>query len=156
VKTGMRQLSAVICPLALACASGCPGVAKPLEKPTVSVTSVSVTSVSLTGLDARISFSITNPNAFGLPLKAVDWELSISGAAPVRGRATLSETIPAKGAAPVDVDVRVSATAAVETATKIASGGNQYRVRGTLHFESRFGDIAVAFDETGSMSELPL
>ena len=73
----------------------------------------------------------------------------------MRGRATLSENIPAKGTAPVEVALHVSAAAAVETATAIASGANDFRLAGTLHFETRLGDIAVAFDQTGSLGDLP-
>jgi len=139
----------------LTLSAACPGITKPLEKPTVNLQSVAVTGVSLTGLDARASFSIMNPNSIGLPLRALDWELSIGGAAPVRGRATLSENIPAKGTAPVEVDLHISATAAVENATAIASGANDFHLAGTLHFETGLGDIAVAFDQTGDLSDLP-
>jgi LEA14-like dessication related protein len=121
----------------------------------VKLQSVAVTNASLAGLDARASFTMTNPNSIGLPLRAFDWQLSIGDAAPVRGRATLSETIPAKGVAPVIVDLHVSATAAVETATAIAGGANEFRLAGTLHFETRLGDIAVTFDETGPLGDLP-
>jgi LEA14-like dessication related protein len=146
---------ALLAGLALVLTTSCPGITKPLEKPSVSLQSVSVTGVSLAGLDARASLSIMNPNAIGLPLRAFDWELSIGGASPVRGRATLSENIPAKGTAPVVVDLHVSAAAAVETSTAIASGANDFRLAGTLHFETRLGDIAVSFDESGSLAELP-
>jgi len=134
---------------------GCPGITKPLEKPTVSLQGVEVTSVSLAGLDARVSLSIMNPNSIGLPLRALDWELSIGGASPIRGRANLSENIPARGTAPVDVDLHVSATTAMETATRIASGANDYHVSGVLHFETKLGDIAVEFDHTGELTSLP-
>jgi len=155
---GARALSRVGRALAVvlvAAAVACPGITKPLEKPTVKLQSVAVTSASLAGLDARASFSMSNPNSIGLPLRAFDWELSIGGASPVRGRATLSETIPAKAVAPVVVDLHVSATTAVETATAVARGANDFRLAGTLHFETRLGDIAVAFDETGELSDLP-
>ena len=134
---------------------GCPGIPRPLEKPAVTLQSVAVTDVSLVGLDVRASFAMANPNSIGVPLSALDWELSIGGAAPVRGRATLSETIPAKGTAPIDIDLHLSAGAAVDTAAAIARGATGFRFAGTLHFQTRLGDIAVAFDETGSLSDLP-
>jgi LEA14-like dessication related protein len=134
---------------------GCPGITQPLEKPTVTLRGVSVTSVSLAGLDSRFEFSLTNPNSIGLPLSALDWELSIGGAAAVRGRATLSEKIPAKGSAPVDVDVHISARAAVEMGSRIAAGATDYHLLGTLHFQTSLADLAVSFDQTGSLGDLP-
>jgi LEA14-like dessication related protein len=130
---------------------GCPGVLAPLEKPTADFQGVTLLAVGFSGVDARAAFILTNPNSVGLPLHAVDWELSIGGASPVRGRFDLSATIPAKGSAPIDVDLHVGAATAVETASRISSGANDYRVSGTMHFQTSLGDIAVAFDHSGAL-----
>jgi LEA14-like dessication related protein len=133
--------------------SGCPGITQPLEKPTVSLRGVAVTSVSLTGIDSRLGFSIMNPNSIGLPLRAIDWQLAIGGAAAFRGRVTLSHSIPAKGSAPVDVDVHIGAAAAVEMAARLSGGARDYHLAATLHFETTLGDIAVALDTTGELTD---
>ena len=140
----------VLMALALA---GCPGITKPLEKPVVELRGVSVTSVSLSGIDARLAFSITNPNTVGLPLRAIDWELAIGGASAFRGRATLSHDIPARGSAPVDVDVHIGAAAAVDMAARLSHGARDYHLAGTLHFETGLGGIAVSLDTTGTLTD---
>lgn len=131
--------------------AACPGITRPIEKPTVELTGVAVTGVGLGGLDARADFALTNPNSVGLPLAAIDWELSVGGSSPVRGRVSLSQTIPAKGAAPVAVDIHINPATAVELITRIRAGATDYRLAGTLHFQTTLGDIGVAFDESGAL-----
>ncbi len=147
--------TSLVCGILLAALAlaGCPGITKPLEKPTVELRGVAVTSVSLAGLDARLAFSITNPNTIGLPLRAIDWELAIGGATPFRGRVTLSNNIPARGSSPVDVDVHIGAAAAVDMATRLNNGARDYHLACTLHFETGLGDIAVALDTTGQLTD---
>jgi LEA14-like dessication related protein len=144
-------MTRLVLALILLASAGCPGVLKPLEKPTAEFQGLAVLGVGFTGLDARAAFVLTNPNSVGLPLRAVDWELSIGGASPVRGRVDLSATIPAKGSAPIDVDIRVSSGAAVEMASRLSSGATDYRVSGTMHFQTSLGDIAVVFDHSGAI-----
>jgi LEA14-like dessication related protein len=139
--------------LATVALAGCPGITKPLEKPNVELRGVAVTSVSLSGIDSRLAFSITNPNSIGLPLRAIDWQLAIGGASAFRGRATLSNNIPARGSAPVDVDVHIGAAAAVDMARRLSSGARDYQLAATLHFETGLGDIAVAIDTTGELTD---
>jgi LEA14-like dessication related protein len=136
----------------VALVAACPGITRPLEKPIVEARGLAVTSIGLGGLDARATFAITNPNPVGLPLAAVDWELSIGGSSPIRGRVTLSKTIPAKGSAPVDVDIHIAPATAVEMISRVRSGAQDYRLAGTLHFTSKLGDIGVAFDQAGALT----
>ena len=131
--------------------SGCPGVLAPLEKPRLDLRGVSVVSVSLSGLRADARFDILNPNSIGVPLRAVDWALSIGGATPMRGRVDLNQTIPAKGSAPVVVEISIGTTAAAEMASRVASGATDYHLSGTMHFQTSLGDIAVVFDHSGGL-----
>ncbi len=129
----------------------CPGVLRPLEKPTVELQRVELVGAGLSGLDLRAHFALTNPNDVGLPLVAVNWQVSIGSAAPVRGRANLSQKIPARGAAPVVVDVHVGPGAAIGLVRAVSAGERTYHLAGTLHFDTKLGEIAVAFDETGAL-----
>lgn len=146
----MRAIAAVTFAVLL---SGCPGVLSPLEKPTLDLRGVSVVSVSLSGLRADAGFDILNPNSIGIPLRAVDWELSIGGATPMRGRFDLNQTIPAKGSAPVTVEISIGTTAAAEMASRLASGATDYHLSGTMHFQTSLGDIAVVFDHSGGLTD---
>lgn len=150
-------MSSLTRPLLLAIAllaSACPGITRPPEKPTVDLKSVAVLSVGLTGLHARASFDLNNPNSYGLPLRAFDWTLSIGGSSDIRGRVDLAETIPAMGTAKVDADLMIGAAAAVDMASRLSAGARNYHLRGTLHFQTRLGDIAVAIDHEGSLDDL--
>ncbi len=115
---------------------------------------VAVVSVGLSGLHARASFDLQNPNSYGLPLRAFDWALSIGGSSEIRGRVDLTETIPAMGTAPVDADIMVGPVAAVDMASRLSAGARDYHLRGTLHFQTRLGDIAVDIDHEGSLDDL--
>lgn len=148
----MRRLALVAL---LLCVAACPGITRPLEKPIVELRGVAITSVGLGGLDARADFAMTNPNAVGLPLSAIDWELSVGGSSPIRGRVSLTHTIPAKGSASIAVDLHIAAATAVEMIRRVTSGAQDYRLAGTLHFQTRLGDIAVAFDQSGQLSSAP-
>lgn len=143
--------AAAVAAVAALLLTACPGVLRPLEKPTVELQRVELIGAGLSGLDLRAHFVMTNPNNVGLPLVAVDWELSIGSASPVRGRANLAAKIPAKGSAPVVVDVHVGPGAAIGLVRAVSQGERSYHLRGTLHFDTKLGDIAVVFDETGAL-----
>ena len=51
---------------------------------------------ALAKLLGELDLEVQNPNAFGVPLSGIDWELTIGGARAITGRAELSKTIPAK------------------------------------------------------------
>jgi len=54
-------------------ATGCAFFGKTVEKPTAQVRAVSVGAVSFSGIDGEVALDIQNPNAFGVPLSAIDW-----------------------------------------------------------------------------------
>src|ERR1051325_9806366 len=80
-----------------------------IEKPSAQVRNVSVSSAGLTGVRGELRFDVTNPNGFGVPLAGVDWQLQIGGTRAVTGRVELSQTIPAKGVAPVVTSLTIDA-----------------------------------------------
>jgi LEA14-like dessication related protein len=130
---------------------GCALFTHPVEKPTAQVRGVAVTSVSFTGIDGEIALEIQNPNGFGVPLSQVDWQLSIGGARAVTGRIELSQTIPAKGSAPVRAILHVDAMDAVDVGAELARGERGYRLDARLTFTTRLGAIDVAVQSTGQL-----
>ena len=109
--------------------------------------------MSLTGAVLRADFDVTNPNSIAIPIKAVDWEVSIGGAEPFRGRAEVDTTIPAYGSAPLAVDVELSAVTAVTTIKAISGGARDYRIGGVIHFATPIGQISMTFQEEGTISD---
>lgn len=131
---------------------GCAGFRVPVEEPTVHVRGVAVGSASFAGIDGRLDLDIMNPNPVGLPLRKVEWELEVAGGRLVRGETTLSQQLPARGTAPVEVALHIDALDALVIAPRLAGGDERYAVNGTLHFATSFGDLAVAFRHEGSLA----
>ncbi len=130
--------------------AACPGVLLPPERPTVTVNGLAVGSASLLGLALRLDLSLANPNAYGIPLRAIDWEARLDGQPVARGRLDLSETIPAKGTAPVAATLTIGPAQALAIVAAIERGSARLGLAATLHFQTRFGDLAVdvAHEET--------
>lgn len=145
-------MRATLC-LALLAAPLAACVFAPVEKPTAQVRSVSLGTASFTTLLGELDLDVQNPNAYGLPLSQVEWQLSIAGSPAVTGNATLSKTIPAKGSAPVSTTLRVDLTSAVQVASAISRGERRYHLDVRLHFDTRFGDLTVPLAHDGSLAQ---
>lgn len=127
-------------------------VFNPVETPTAQVRDVSLGTASYTTLLGQLDLDVQNPNAVGLPLSSIEWQLTIGNARAVTGGAQLSQTIPAKGSAPIATTLRVDLRDAVDVATAIGRGARDYRLDARLHFATRFGDVAVDLHHEGSLS----
>lgn len=135
-------------------AFGCAGFPRTVEKPTATVRGVALGSASLAGIRGEIALDVMNPNSFGVPLSAIDWELSVGGARAVSGRIESSNTIPAKDSVPVLGELSIGTRDAIDVGAALAAGNRGYTVRGTLHFSTSFGPIAVSFSFSGDLAEL--
>lgn len=126
-------------------------LARPVEKPTATVRSASLHVASVTAIEGQLALDVMNPNAFGVPLSGIEWELSIAGSGAVRGRAEASQTIPAKASAPVTTSLRIDLSAALDAAGALARGARDYQLRARLHFSTQLGDLTVDLDHRGSL-----
>ena len=131
--------------------SGCAFFGKTVEKPTAQVRAVSVGSVSFTGIDGAVALDIQNPNSFGVPLSAIDWQLSVGVARAVDGRIELSQTIPAKGTAPVNAALHIDGRDAIAVAAELTRGIRTYQLNARLHFSTAIGPISVDVASTGEL-----
>lgn len=147
----MRSL--VLAAAVLTAVPGCSIFMRSIEKPTATVRGVSVTSASFTGATGELALDVMNPNSFGVPLSGIDWKLSIGGAQAVTGTVQLSQTIPAKGVAPVVTTLTIDARDALTVAGVLASGARDYRVDVQLHFSTSVGQIDVAVNHTGQLGD---
>ena len=141
----------------LVVAGGCSSLANPIEQPEVELQRVALASISLTGsATIRADFNVTNPNSMGVPVKAIDYEISIGGGSPFTGRAEVETTIPAYGSAPLTIDLNISAAAAIDTARRLSSGSRDYRIGGVIHFATAIGEISVRFSDEGTIDDSAL
>jgi len=142
-------LSAVF---ALAALSGCSIFMRSIEKPQASVRDVSVSAAGLGGISGQLQLDVTNPNGFGVPLSGIDWQLSIGGARAVTGTVQLSQTIPARGVAPVATSLTVSATDAIAVGSVLAGGARGYSMKARLHFSTPVGEVSVDVEHSGTLA----
>jgi LEA14-like dessication related protein len=147
----MRFSTAVAAAALVTTLSGCSIFMRSIEKPTATVRDVSVSTVSFAGATGKLSLDVMNPNSVGVPLSGIDWQLSIGGSRAVTGTVQLSQTIPAKGVAPIETTLSIAARDAIVVAGVLASGARDYRVDVTLHFSTQVGQIDVAVNHTGEL-----
>lgn len=132
----------------------CGALSPVAEKPKVTVNTVSLSSASFTGIRGEVAMDVYNPNGFGLPLTRVDWSLSVGSARAVSGTFKLSDTIPAKASLPVLGSLTIDAASAIDVAAQLAAGARTYTLRGTLHFQTRFGNLSVDISGEGDIRSL--
>ncbi len=146
----MRFAAPVLAALAL---SGCSLFMRSMEKPTAEVRNVSLTNAGFTGLTGQLQMDVSNPNAFGVPLSGVDWQLSIGGAPAVTGSAQLQANIPARGVAPVTTALTIDARDAIEVGSLIASGTRTYQLDAKLTFSTKIGPLTVEVHHQGTLGD---
>ncbi len=131
--------------------SACGALSPIAEKPTVTVRSVALSSAGFSGMNGTVAMDIYNPNGFALPLRQVDWTLSVGSAQAVRGSFELTETIPAKASAPVTGRLHMDVAGAVGVAASLAQGVRSYQIQATLTFQTRFGDLTANVTHNGEL-----
>ncbi|HVK88372.1 MAG TPA: LEA type 2 family protein [Kofleriaceae bacterium] len=131
--------------------SGCSLFMRSIEKPTAQVRGVSVTSAALIGVKGELSLDVSNPNAFGVPLQSIDWQLSVGGSRAATGQVELSQTIPAKGVAPVTTSLTILAGDAAALGIVLANGARNYELAARLTFSTKIGPLTVDVRHTGTL-----
>ncbi len=137
--------------LLLAYGTGCgtlhmgPSVAKPK----VEVTRITMEAFSARGVGGQMELSVANPNPVTLPLRYVEWEMSVGGDRAVSGHIDVPQQLPANGAVPVSVALEVLAEDAFRVIPHLADGMRDYQLHGVLHFQTPFGDMSVGFQSSG-------
>jgi len=137
----------------LACTQvlGCSIFMRSIERPQAEVRNVSVASAGFTGVTGELQLDVTNPNNFGVPLSGIDWQLSVGGARAVTGRVELSQTIPARGVAPITTSMTIDARDAIGVASALARGVRDYQLSARLHFSTAVGQLDVDVQHRGTL-----
>lgn len=131
--------------------SGCSLFMHSIERPKATVRSVSMSSAGFTGVSGELQLDVMNPNNFGVPLSGIDWQLTIGGAHAVTGAAQLSQTIPARGVAPITTSLTIDARDALSVASVLAAGSRDYQLTAKLHFSTAVGPIDVEVTQAGTL-----
>jgi hypothetical protein len=131
---------------------GCATVQKAgigVDKPKVDVQSVSMETFSLRAVGGQLEMNVLNPNPIAVPIRYLEWELSIAGDQAVSGRVDVSGQIPAKGSMPISAALEVLSADAERVAPHLAEGMRDYQLKGILHVQTAAGDMKVPFESSG-------
>jgi len=100
--------------LAIVCLSACAGTGNVIDSPSVELTAVELTSASFRRQTFLLTFDVSNPNPFPVPVKAVDYQVDFDDRKFAGGKTQGSFTVPARGAdsfaISVDLDILSSAS----------------------------------------------
>jgi LEA14-like dessication related protein len=146
-------MRAIVVATACLLLSACSFFTRSIERPTADVRTVAVSSAGFTGMTGELHLDVTNPNGFGVPLAGIDWQLSVGGARAVTGTVELSQTIPAKGVAPVTTSLTIDARDAITVAQEIARGARTYQLQARLRFSTPVGPLDVDVRHAGELAE---
>ena len=123
------------------------------ERPDIQVVGVERQSVQLLQQHFLVHLRVTNPNSRSIPIEGVSYVVSIDGDEVARGETTQAVTVPARGAADVDLPLTTTLqTGVAKILGMLAQGtdGFEYRVVGTAHTGVTFFRT-IPFDQRGSV-----
>jgi LEA14-like dessication related protein len=150
----MRLIAIALVGLACTLVPGCSIFMRSMERPEVAVRDVSMSSAGSLlsgGITGQLKLDVTNPNDFGVPLAGIDWQLSIGGARAVTGKVQLSQTIPARGVAPILTSLTIDLRDALAVSSALAGGARDYQIAAKLHFSTGIGRLDVDVQHTGQL-----
>jgi len=141
-------IAALTASLLAACASGPPTIAYP----EVTLESVRVTRIVDSKAEVSVGLRLYNPNAMSLPVKSLDYEITLENRPAASGHTVRVDTLPPGGEGKVNiagrVDIGVVATAMMALGSQLPVA---YRLTGTVTVQgwapipfSREGKIAVS------------
>lgn len=141
-------LSALIL-LALLAVPGCDWL---FQKPRVSVRRVDITSLSFSGIGANVVFAVENPNALGLDLAKLVYQLTVDNHPLVQGVGNNALHVPANGTGELQLPVSFKF---VELAEALASIFTKKQVPFTINTKLGFGTpigvIEVPLSHSGTL-----
>lgn len=127
---------------------GCLSVPGVVETPTISVQNVALQSLSLHQGSALIRLKLTNPNAFPLPLRGVQYGLSLNGRQVAQGAQSQQRNINANETVALDIPVRMDLSEIFQAIPAILQQGQaQYALRGAVDLPF----ISIPFSRTGGI-----
>lgn len=116
-----------------------------IEPPTVALHASLVESLSPSTAAVRFALAVDNPNGVGLTVRVVDCRLTVSDQAVVEGKSSSRVTVPAHGAATVELRVEMPYNALSESPDAMMLGEVPYDLDGKLRFGSVLAERELLF-----------
>jgi LEA14-like dessication related protein len=148
----LRTLAAALLALAL---SGCAllrslaGAA--FDPPRLTYESWSAEDVGLDGVTVLLKYRVENPNAQGFRLSKVAWALDLDGKPAAKGDMPSGLSVPAKGAAPLALPVRIRWRDLPDVAALLLRDEVGFKVSGSAALASPIGDVDLPFSREGRL-----
>lgn len=122
--------------------AGCAGTGALVSAPHVDLTSVEMEKLGLTSQTFLLGFAVDNPNAFPLPVKAVNYRVMFDDERFAGGEARAGFTVPAYGNDQFQLSVELDLLSSAGQITSLLRGGMpehvNYRVEGSLTVDIPF------------------
>lgn len=116
--------------------AGCQSLIDQLEAPGVELSAVRLAQADLSNQRFELEFAISNPNAIALPVRAVNYGITLAGVSLASGSTTEAFRIPANGDGTFSVSVETSLVEALRMlGTRVLGGGEKtlaYDVGGSV------------------------
>jgi LEA14-like dessication related protein len=129
--------------------AACTSVAPRIEPPEVTLENVRVKRIVDNRAEISVELKLFNPNSMTLPVKAVDYEVTLDGRPAANGHTVRVDTLPPRGEGKVELAGRVDVGA---IATSMMALGSQlpvaYALRGTVTVE---GWAPISFSRSGKI-----
>lgn len=87
--------------------SGCAAIEESISAPEVSLTAVKLEKLGFTGQTFKLSFDVSNPNAFPLPVNLIDYGVRLDGHRFASGETDCDILVPARGDTEIDISVEL-------------------------------------------------
>jgi LEA14-like dessication related protein len=129
--------------------AACSSLERLVRPPQVALQSVAIRDVSTTDATAVFALSVNNPNAFGIHVTGLDYDLAMNGRALFRG--TLSEgfDLAANHASVIQVPIAVNYVQAFDSiANMLQRGSSDYDLKGNI--STTF--VSVPYDLKGTIA----
>ena len=144
------RLLPVLCLLAAGCAQ------MTMEKPTAKIAKMSVQEINSSGFTMNFGVDVHNPNSKALPIKAADYQLLLSGAKVLEGKASPEAAIPAGGSEQIQIPVTLTYENLLAAKSAIAKGGGNlaYAFDGGVSFDAGgwLGSLRVPVKYNGELA----
>ena len=129
--------------------SGCASMLPKLQPPTLAVTGVVIGGGNIQQQQIRLTLHAVNPNDRAIPIRSIECNLELEGAAFAQGTTDAAFTLPALGE--TDFDLNVTANVNTVLAALASGFGHHtvdYRIYGEVHLQ---GGIVrnIPFDQKG-------
>ncbi|EIJ33410.1 LEA type 2 family protein [Thiothrix nivea] len=140
-----RILVFIFAPLLLSACTSVPGV---IEQPKISVQNIGLQDISLTRGTALITLNVSNPNAFPIPVKGIQYGLSLNGRPVASGDRTEEQMIGARQEVPVNIPITLDF---VELARLAPVAWRERRLQYDLTGAVKLPLISVPFQRQGGI-----